>query len=125
MNNARVRAHSALRRWGPRDPLVRAMVVNWAFGMAIGVFCAVLLLALDFVGIRSLLLRSDMMIPGFVLLCAGFAFTFGGVVCAAAVMAFGTDEDAKGKPRGLRLTRTPWRRLAAARVIAEPPRRRV
>jgi hypothetical protein len=123
MQSRRSRLNAAWRRWGARDPLVRAMVVNWAFGMAIGVFCAVLILVVDFVGLRSLLWRSDMLIPGVALLCAGFAFTFGGVVCAAAVMGFEGDDISTGKPRGLRISKAPLRRLSVASVSAEPRRR--
>jgi hypothetical protein len=116
---------AAWRRWGARDRLARAMVVNWAFGMAIGGLCAALLLALDFVGLRSLLWRSDALIPGVALLCASFAFTFGGVVCAAAVMGFEADDDSQGRPRGLRLDKAPPRRLSVAPIAADPPHRRV
>jgi hypothetical protein len=124
MREKRSRLNSAWRRWGARQPLVRAMVVNWAFGMAIGVFCAALLLAFDFFGVRSLLWRSDGLIVGVAMLCAGFAFTFGGVVCAAAVMGFEADDDSKGKPRGLRLDEPPPRRPSVAPIAADPLRRR-
>lgn len=114
----------AWRRWGARDRLVRGMIVNWAFGMAIGVFCALLILAFDFVGLRSLLWRSDALIPGVVLLCASFAFTFGGVVCAAAVMSLGADDDSRAKPRGLRLRSALRSRPTPARIAMDPPGRR-
>jgi hypothetical protein len=55
------------------------MIVNRAFGMAIGPSCPGLLLAFDFAGVRSLLWRSGALISRVALLCAGFAFTFGGV----------------------------------------------
>ena len=64
MQSKRSRLNAAWRRLIVRDRLVRTMIVNWAFGMAIGLFCAFLLLALDFAGIRSLLWRSDVLIPG-------------------------------------------------------------
>lgn len=125
MQSKRSRLNAAWRRLIVRDRLVRTMIVNWAFGMAIGLFCAFLLLALDFAGIRSLLWRSDALISGLALLCAGFAFTFGGVVCAAAVMHFGADDDSQGKPRGRRL-KWPFRpRLTAAKVAVDLPPRRV
>ncbi len=119
MQSKRSRLNAAWRRWGARQPLVRAMIVNWAFGMATGVFCALLILAFDFFGLRSLLWRSDALIPGLVLLCAGFAFTFGGVVCAAAVMGFGADDDSLEKPRGLRLRTSPRPRLTPSPVAAD------
>ena len=107
------------RRWGERHRLAQAMTVNWAFGMAIGVFCAGLLLAFDIFGVRSLLWRSDVAFVGTAMLCAAFAFTFGGVVAAAAVMQF---DDSGDQPRGRR------RRAGAspppAPVRAESPRRR-
>ena len=45
--------------------------------------CVALLLGFDFAGMRSLLWRSDMPFAGTLLLCAGFAITFGGLVSAA------------------------------------------
>ena len=125
MQSRRSRLNAAWRRWGARQPLVRAMIVNWAFGMAIGVFCALLLLAFDFFGIRSLLWRSDMLIVGVAMLCAVFAFTFGGVVCAAAVMSFGANDEAGAKPRGRRLRAAFRARLTPAAVAVDPPRRAV
>ena len=124
MQSRRYRADGTQRGSIARDPLVRAMIVNWAFGMAIGVFCALLILAFDFVGLRSLLWRSDALIPGLVLLCASFAFTFGGVVCAAAVMSFGSDDDSLGKRRGLRLRSAPRPRPTPARIAIDPHGRR-
>lgn len=124
MQREQSRFDAAWRRWGPRDPLVRAMVANWAFGMAIGVFCAALMLAVDFFGVRSLLWRSDARLIGVAMLCAAFAFTFGGVVCAAAVMGFGADETSQGKPRGGRGRSTPRPPSTLARVAAQPLRRR-
>ncbi len=124
MRKKRSGLNAAWRRWGARDRLVRAMIVNWAFGMAVGVFCALLILAFDFVGLRSLLWRSDALIPGLVLLCASFAFTFGGVVCAAAVMSVGADDESRGKPKGLRLRSSPRRQPSPARIAMDPSGRR-
>jgi hypothetical protein len=124
MKSARSGLTKTWRRWGARDRLVRAMIVNWAFGMATGVFCALLLLAFDFFGLRSLLWRSDVAITGVAMLCAAFAFTFGGVVCAAAVMSVGADEEATTRPRGLRLRTALRSRLAPAAVALDPSRRR-
>ena len=113
----------AWRRWGQRHRLAQAMVLNWAFGMGIGVFCAGLLLAFDIFGIRSLLWRSDVAFVGTAMLCAAFAFTFGGVIAAAAVMQFDESDD---EPRGRRrrgLALRPQNPVAAA-VRAESRRRR-
>ncbi len=99
------------------------MILNWAFGMGIGVFCAALLLAFDIFGIRSLLWRSDVAFVGSAMLCAAFAFTFGGVVAAAAVMQFDESERRTARPP------SPRPRVAAAAPVAAPvraeaPRRR-
>jgi hypothetical protein len=115
----------ARRRWRTIDPLVRLMILNWALGMLAGLACAAIILVFAAFGVRSLLWRSDVLIPGAALLCAGFAFTFGGVVCASAVMTFAADDRPQGRPGGLRL-RPPIgapRRLAPVRVAAAPGRR--
>jgi hypothetical protein len=113
----------AWRRWGQRHRLAQAMVLNWAFGMGIGVFCAALLLAFDIFGLRSLLWRSDVAFVGTAMLCAAFAFTFGGVVAAAAVMQFDESSD---EPRGggRRARASPSQQPVAAPVRARSPRRR-
>ena len=112
------------RRWGQRHRLAEAMVVNWAFGMGIGVFCAALLLALDIFGLRSLLWRSDVAFVGAAMLCAAFAFTFGGVVAAPAVMQFdeSDDDEPRGRRRGVQASRPEDPIAAVAR--AESRRRR-
>ncbi len=113
----------AWRRLGERHRLAQAMILNWAFGMGIGVFCAALLLAFDIFGIRSLLWRSDVAFVGSAMLCAAFAFTFGGIVAAAAVMQFDESHDEpRGRRRRAHLPRQ--RRVVAAPVRAEAPRRR-
>jgi len=89
----------ARRQWRRQDRLVRMMIVNWVGGMVVGVTCATLLLALDIAGVRTLLWRSDTPILGTMMLMGAFAFTFGGLVCAAAVMMAGHDDDL-GPPRG-------------------------
>ena len=98
MNPARRLFEAARGRWRRSDRLVRAMIANWLGGMGVGLVCALITLAMDFDGIRSLLWRSDMAIVGTLMFCAAFAFTFGGLVCAAAVMRFGSDDD--DEPRG-------------------------
>jgi hypothetical protein len=75
------------------------MIANWIGGMIVGMICAVLLLSLDVAGLRTLLWRSDMPIAATLMLMGAFAFTFGGLVCAAAVMMAGHDDDL-GPPRG-------------------------
>ena len=117
------RAHQligAWRRWGRRHRLAQAMVVNWAFGMSIGVFCAALLLAFDIFGVRSLLWRSDIAFIGSAMLCAAFAFTFGGVVAAGAVMQLGESNDT---PRGGRRRRAGAPRPPVAAAVRAKSRR--
>lgn len=92
----------ARRRWRGMDRLVRAMIANWIGGMCVGLTCAALLLALDVFGLRSLLWRSDIAVAGTLMLFAAFAFTFGGLVCAAAAMNFGLDDGHEPRGGGLR-----------------------
>jgi len=99
------------------------MILNWAFGMGIGVFCAALLLGFDVFGIRSLLLRSDVAFVGAAMLCAAFAFTFGGVVAAAAVMQLDESSD-EPRGRGRRAQASQPQQSVAAPVRAEAQRRR-
>jgi len=120
MRSKRPHLIESWRRWGQRHRLARAMILNWAFGMAIGVFCAALLLTFDLFGLRSLLWRSDFALVGSAMLCAAFAFTFGGLVAAAAVMQFEESDDA---PRGRRRRGRPQLRAPAA-VRADAARRR-
>jgi hypothetical protein len=123
MQNGAHHLIDAWRRLGQRHRLAQVVILNWAFGMGIGVFCAALLLAFDIFGIRSLLWRSDVAFVGSAMLCAAFAFTFGGVVAAAAVMQLDEFDDApRGRCRGARSSR-PQRPVAAA-VRAESRRRR-
>jgi hypothetical protein len=103
MTRARALAKAASLRWRASDRVVRAVIANWIGGMIVGLVCAALLLACDSFGIRSLLWRSDVCALGTIMLFLMFAFTFGGIVCAAAVMQFGSDDD--DEPRGGRRAR--------------------
>ncbi len=69
-----------------RDPIIRIVVTHWILGALTGIGCALLLLVLDVAGLRSLLIGSDVFWLGLLLLCSGFAITFGSVVCASAIM---------------------------------------
>ncbi len=69
-----------------RDPIIRLVVTHWILGALTGVGCALLLLLFDVAGLRSLLIASDMLWIGLLLLCSSFAITFGGVICASAIM---------------------------------------
>jgi hypothetical protein len=79
--------------------LVRLMISNWAFGGAVGLAVAGAVLISNVGGIRELMLRSDGMVSGLVLLFGGFGLFFGGVVCATAVMLLPTTEP-KNSDRG-------------------------
>ena len=62
------------------NPLVRMIVMHWALGGAMGVLLAAALLVFDTFGLRTLLVRSDALIPGLFMLFVGFGTMFGGVV---------------------------------------------
>lgn len=80
--------------------LVRLMIANWTLGWVVGFACASLVLASNVGGIRDIMMRSDVMLQGLALLFGGFGFTFGGVVCATAVMLLPTEEEAEPKSDG-------------------------
>jgi hypothetical protein len=81
---------------GP-DPVVRLIITHWMLGAALGMMCGGALLWLDIAGLRSLLFRADrVMWEGIVLLFGGLAITFGGVVCASAVMTVSRNDDDPG-----------------------------
>ncbi|MCI4677355.1 hypothetical protein K9U39_00250 [Rhodoblastus acidophilus] len=81
------------RKSGISSHLVRLMIANWALGWAVGFACAGAVLVSNVGGIREIMMRSDVMLQGLALLFGGFGFTFGGVVCATAIMLLPTDED--------------------------------
>jgi hypothetical protein len=76
------------------------MISNWAFGWAVGFAVAGAVLISNVGGIRELMLRSDMMFQGLVLLFGGFGLFFGGVVCATAVMLLPANEEKKSDRGG-------------------------
>ncbi|WP_298428159.1 hypothetical protein [Rhodoblastus sp.] len=83
--------------------LVRLVIANWVLGWAVGFACAALVLFSNVAHIRDLMFSSELMLQGLALLFGGFGFTFGGVVCATAVMLLPTDEDSwNGRGGGLR-----------------------
>lgn len=96
--------------------LVRLMVANWALGWAVGFVCASAILLSNLAGLRDLMMSSQLMLQGLALLYGGFGFTFGGVVCATAIMLLPTDEES-GKAAAERARRScsrlmPWPRSA-------------
>ena len=87
----------AARALNRLDPLVRHLIVNWALGAMAGAISATVLLIVDPFGLRPLLEHSDMAAVALFMLYVGFMTTFGGLVCAAAVMFPPKDDD---PPRG-------------------------
>jgi len=73
--------------------LVRLMIANWALGWGVGAVCASGVLIANLAGLRDLMLSSQLMLQGLALLYGGFGITFGGVVCATAIMLLPTDEE--------------------------------
>lgn len=98
--------------------VVRLVVMNWILGATVGVICGAVVLGFDIGGVRGLLFGSDQMWAGLVLLFGGFMTTFGGVVCATAIMTVPYED--KG-PRGGRFVPVEKPALRLARV---PARRR-
>ena len=99
------------------DPLVRYMIFHWVLGALAGALFATALLVFDPFGLRPLMNDSGMGAEAALLLYVGFMTTFGGLVCAAAVMFPPNDDDPpRGGLRG-NVTRANWRpRLAHASV---------
>src|SRR5271165_3014398 len=82
------------------DPLVRYVVFHWALGMLGGALCATLLLLFDPFGMRPLFHDSGLGLQAIFLLYVGFMTSFGGFVCAAAIMFPPQDKDDDEPPRG-------------------------
>lgn len=76
-----------------REPLFRLLAVNLAIGSATAVLVAAGLLALNFQGLRDLILTDSS--PGIALglLVFGFIITFGSAAMGAAIMTIGNDAD--------------------------------
>ncbi len=110
----RVRGKTRAKRL---DPLVRYMIFHWVFGALVGALCATALLLFDPFGIRPLMNDSGMGAAAAFLLYVGFMTTFGGLVCAAAVMFLPKDDEPpRGGLRGNILPANWQPRLAYARV---------
>lgn len=110
-------------RRGKLDPLVRYMLFHWMLGMLGGALCATLLLVFDPFRMWPLIHDSGLGFEAIFLLYIGFMSSFGGLVCAAAVMFPPKDDDEP--PRGgLRGNVAPqnWR-LKLAPIVVTPPRR--
>jgi len=85
----------------PRDGLFRLVVVNLLAGAILGMAFAALLIAFDVQGLRSLLVKTDAVVPALLLLFGGFAVTFGSAVCGSAIMTlggYGLDDGPSAEP---------------------------
>ncbi len=71
---------------------VRAMLVPGAAGVLAGQVAVAGLLASDVAGLRGLILHSDAPFVPVLLLCFGFAVTFGSVAIGASIIALGEDD---------------------------------
>ena len=104
------------------DPLVRYIIFHWVLGMLGGALCTTALLVFDPFGIWPLIHDSGMGVEAIFLLYVGFMSSFGGLVCAAAVMFPPKDDE---PPRGgLRGNVVPanWKpKLAYGRASAQQP----
>ena len=100
------------RRFERRHDLPSFIIANCALGALAGQVCVALLLFFDPVGLRPLLLRSDMEIVALAMLCLGFAVTFGGVTSAGAVMLIERDPEGGGTRGRLSRLRPALRRAA-------------
>jgi len=79
------------------DSLVRYMIFHWVLGALGGALCTTALLVFDPFGMWPLIHDSGMGVEAIFLLYVGFMTSFGGLVCAAAVMVPPKDDD---PPRG-------------------------
>ncbi|MBV1707388.1 MAG: hypothetical protein KGQ37_09305 [Hyphomicrobiales bacterium] len=75
---------------------MRLMLCNWGLGALFGFAMAGLFVASNVAGLRELILNATpMWLPLFALF-VGFGSTFGGVVCATAVMLLQVDDKVDG-----------------------------
>ena len=81
------------RDTGRLDSLVRYMIVHWVLGALGGALCTTALLVFDPFGMWPLIYDSGMGVEAIFLLYVGFMTSFGGLVCAAAVMYPPKDDD--------------------------------
>lgn len=124
-NSGGARAFGREGRDKKLDPLVRYMLFHWLIGMLGGALGVTLMLVFDPFGIWPLIHDSGLGFPAIFLLYVGFMTSFGGLVCAAAVMFPPKDDDEppRGGLRG-NVAPTNWRpRLAPVPVTVHTPRR--
>jgi hypothetical protein len=97
MNQAPAAAGDAAPANKRLDRLVWYMIFHWVLGALAGALFATALLVFDPFGLRPLMHDSGLGAEAAFLLYVGFMTTFGGLVCAAAVMFPPNDDDG---PRG-------------------------
>src|SRR4051794_41221785 len=79
--------------------ILRLVVTNWILGAVAGAFCASLLLAFDFGGVRGLMFReSATAVAGPSLLFGGLSGAFGGVVCGSGLILLRAREETSAPP---------------------------
>ena len=75
-----------------RQPLLRLLLANLAFGSLAAVLLVSGMLALDSQGLRKLILADQSPALAIGLLLFGFVITLGSLVMGTAIMAIGKDE---------------------------------
>ena len=75
-----------------RQPLLRLLLANLAFGSLAAVLLVSGMLALDSQGLRTLILADQSPALAIGLLLFGFVITLGSAVMGTAIMAIGKDE---------------------------------
>ena len=76
-----------------RQPLLRLLLANLAFGSLAAVLLVGGMLALDSQGLRTLILADQSPALAIGLLLFGFVITLGSLVMGTAIMAIGKDEE--------------------------------
>ena len=76
-----------------RQPLLRLLLTNLAFGSLAAVLLVGGMLALDSQGLRTLILADQSPALAIGLLLFGFVITLGSAVMGTAIMAIGKDEE--------------------------------
>ncbi len=77
----------------PHRAMVRMVLVQAAFGAALGLAFALCLLLLDVDGLGGLIRSSETGLTAFLLLAGGFMVTGGSVVAGTAIMMLKNDDD--------------------------------
>lgn len=100
-------------------PLIRFILRNAAFGIAVGWTMVGAMLAFDFAGLATLIFASDMAAIAIVMLLAGFGITFGSAQVGIAVVGLDADQPPSGKKPAKRAPTVPgWMRAPVPRALA-------